>query len=258
MTPGDLSKERVEKIDKIFVKTNYHRSLFPKVPDEKFVVVGNGIDLTRFEGPSHNKDPWRFCYTSSPNRGLEPLLMMWPWIKKKIPEATLHVYYGWKTFYEIEKGNPERMQWMKKMQELMKQDGVIDHGRVGQKELAQDLLKTSFWLYPTFFPEIDCITAKEMQAAGVIPITSGYAALEESQKFGPKIEGDVWEPEWQYKFVSTVESFGVATEDELSYVRKQCLNAAKDFDWDIIATNWDKELCESDSSGKTLPPQDTV
>lgn len=230
MTPAEFSPTRVERMDKIFVKTNYHRSLYPHVPDEKFVVVGNGIDLSRFE-EKVEKDPYRFCYTSSPNRGLDIVLKMWPKIKEKLPEATLHVYYGWKTYYELEKNNPERMAWMKKIQALMDQPGVVDHGRVGQAELAQDLLKTSFWLYPTYFPEIDCITAKEMQAAGVIPITSGYAALEESQKVGVKLPGDVYDPKWQDEYIKAA----IAAKPEPF--------DASIFSWDLVAEKWNQE-CE--------------
>jgi hypothetical protein len=113
MNPLEFTQERLSKIDRIFVKSNYHRSLLPNIPDEKFVVIGNGIDLARFKGEK-KKEPFRFAYTSAPNRGLEPLLEMWPKIREKLPEAELHVYYGWQTFYELNKHNPERMMWMKK------------------------------------------------------------------------------------------------------------------------------------------------
>jgi len=258
MTPAEFTKERVAKIDKIFVKTNYHRSLYPHVADEKFVVVGNGIDLERFKPkqdcPYHDynpdcdtcnikREPHRFIYSSSPNRGLDILLDMWPKIKEKLPEAELHVYYGWKTFYEIEKNNPERMIWMKKVQEKMKQPGVIDHGRVGQKELAQEMMKSSFWLYPTYFPEIDCITAKEMQAAGVIPITSGYAALEESQQSGLRCPGDVYEPEWQEDYVTTTTAIA-QDHRRRSMEQAKALAVADTFSWDNVAQVWNEQLTQ--------------
>lgn len=241
MNPLDFTEDRINEIDKIFVKTNYHRSLLPNVPDDKFVIVGNGIDLTRFEG-KQDKDPYRFCYTSSPNRGLEQLLKMWPQIKDALPEATLHVYYGWQTFYELEKNNPERMAWMKKMQGLMEQPGVINHGRVGQKELAQDLLKTSYWLYPTDFPEIDCITAKEMQAAGVIPITSGYAALEESQQSGLKLQGDTYDPKWQEEYIKQVINLVNDYAKNKENHRERGHQTAGEYSWDKITDKWEEEF----------------
>lgn len=39
----DLKKEEVDAIDYIMVKSEYHRSLAPNVPDEKFRIVSNGI-----------------------------------------------------------------------------------------------------------------------------------------------------------------------------------------------------------------------
>jgi hypothetical protein len=45
ISPADWSEERVEKIDKIFVKSQMHREYLPNVPDDKFVVISNGIDL---------------------------------------------------------------------------------------------------------------------------------------------------------------------------------------------------------------------
>lgn len=35
--------ERIQKIDKIFVKSEFHRKMLPKVPDEKIQVISNGI-----------------------------------------------------------------------------------------------------------------------------------------------------------------------------------------------------------------------
>lgn len=39
----DWTPERIAKIDKIFFKSEYHRSNLPKVPDDKCVIIGNGI-----------------------------------------------------------------------------------------------------------------------------------------------------------------------------------------------------------------------
>lgn len=45
ISPVDWSEERVNKVDKIFVKSKMHREYLPKVSDDKFVVISNGIDL---------------------------------------------------------------------------------------------------------------------------------------------------------------------------------------------------------------------
>lgn len=42
-SPVDLTKETLDHIDKIFVKSQFHRNLAPKVPDSKFAVISNGV-----------------------------------------------------------------------------------------------------------------------------------------------------------------------------------------------------------------------
>lgn len=39
----DFSQDELNHIDKIMVKSEYHRSLAPKIPDEKFLIISNGI-----------------------------------------------------------------------------------------------------------------------------------------------------------------------------------------------------------------------
>jgi hypothetical protein len=39
----------VDVVDKFFVKSKYHRSLYPNVSDDKFVIVGNGIVRGQFQ-----------------------------------------------------------------------------------------------------------------------------------------------------------------------------------------------------------------
>jgi tetratricopeptide (TPR) repeat protein len=41
--PGDYSPELLKHIDKIFVKSKYHRDLASNIPDDKFVINSNGI-----------------------------------------------------------------------------------------------------------------------------------------------------------------------------------------------------------------------
>jgi len=235
ISPLTLTKERLKKIDKVFVKTKYHRGLFPDIKDDKFEIIGNGINYSRFTN-KEKREPHRFIYSSTPNRGLDVILEhMWDNIRRNIPDAELHTYYGFNTFYELEKHNPERMAWMKKMQELMKKPGVVNHGRVNQEDLAKDIMKSSYWLYPTYFPEIHCITACEMQAGGAIPITSGYAALAETVKNGITLEGDVYDPKYHKKYIDTVIE---QVKKDNSELRNKGIKDAKGFDWDNVADQW--------------------
>lgn len=134
------------------------------------------------------KKPYSVGYFSSYDRGLECLLDMWPKIKEKVPEATLDVAYGWNTFDYAHSNNPTMMQWKFKMIQKLRQDGVIEHGRLSHTELAKLMKTIQVWAYPTEFTEIHCITALKAQEAGCIPVTTSVAALKETVANGYKLD----------------------------------------------------------------------
>jgi len=48
-----MPADRVYAVDgdvKFFVKSKYHRSLYPKLPDDRFIIVGNAIVKEQFDG----------------------------------------------------------------------------------------------------------------------------------------------------------------------------------------------------------------
>lgn len=131
------------------------------------------------------KKPYSVGYFSSYDRGLECLLNMWPEIKKQVPEATLDIYYGWVTFDQVHRNNPEKMKWkwsiIRKIHEL---DGVTEHGRVDHKTLAEKMKEIQVWAYPTEFTEIHCITGLKAQEAECIPVVTEVAALTDTVQRG--------------------------------------------------------------------------
>lgn len=130
------------------------------------------------------KRPFSVGYFSSYDRGLECLLDMWPKIKEKVPEATLDIYYGWNTFDQFHSKNPERMRWKWTMIKKIHNVGAEEHGRVNHEELAKVMKEIQVWAYPTEFTEIHCMTALKAQEAGMIPVTTGCYALEETVTTG--------------------------------------------------------------------------
>ena len=134
------------------------------------------------------KKPYSVGYFSSYDRGLECLLDMWPEIKKRVPEATLDVCYGWHTFSVVHANNPEMMQWKYKMMQKLRQDGVTEHGRLSHTELAKLMKSIQVWAYPTEFTEIHCITALKAQEAGCIPVSTTVAALDETIQSGSRMD----------------------------------------------------------------------
>jgi glycosyltransferase involved in cell wall biosynthesis len=156
------------------------------VPDEKIYVSTNGINSDDFVDLVSNKKPHRIIYASSYNRGLETILKQWPDIRKEIPDAELHIYYGWEVFDQfVNQGLIQEDGWKSRMVELMRQDGVKEHGRIGHKELLKEYCKAAIFAYPcTYAGEINCIAFTKAVACGCYPVTNDYAVMEERNKFG--------------------------------------------------------------------------
>lgn len=189
------------------------------------------------------RDLNRIIYTSSYDRGLEHLLKIWPDVKKAVPKAHLHVYYGFQLFERFYKDNPASMAWMERMKEGLKQKGVTDHGRVPQHKLVDEYKKSGIWAYPTHFGEINCLSAIKSQAYGCEPVVVNYAALKETVQFGRKVEGDIYDEETQETFKKElIEALlRPMAEGERSKMMKW---AREKYSWDKIATSWSDEFKE--------------
>jgi len=189
MDKGEFTEDRLAKIDKVILLSKYHRTCYPMVPEDKVLYSGNGIDSEDFEEFDNiERDSQRVIYQSSHVRGLQYLYEIWPEVKKAVPKATLDVYYGWHSYDKINAGKPERMAWKERMVQLEKSlDGVTDHGKVGQRDIALAASSAGIWAYPCPFPEIYCITAVKAQAGGAVPVCSNYAALDEMVQYGEKM-----------------------------------------------------------------------
>lgn len=232
---GDWNDEKLKKVTSLMVKTQYHRSLLPEVPDDKVNIVNNGINPKHFEHKIE-RESFRCIYSSTIDRGLDILLELWPRIRAEVPEATLHVYYGFNTYRALNKNNPERMRFLAKIEKKLETtEGVFYHGRVDHETLAKEMLKSDVWLYPTFFPEISCITAMKAQAAGAVPVCTNFAALKETVQYGEKIEGDIYLPEIQDEFVrKAVETL----KGDKPYRQEMMDWARKNFAWSEVAKAW--------------------
>jgi len=160
--------EMIEKADYFMVKSKYHRSLYPYIPDSKIRIVMNGVQVGLFENilakVTTVRDPHRFIYASTYERGLEPILQYtWPLIKKEIPDASLHIYYGMNRLAKTPLGQ--------RLLKLFEQPGVHEHGRVDLSEIAREKAISGFHLYVSNSEtEIDCISVRESLLCGAIPV----------------------------------------------------------------------------------------
>lgn len=244
---GEFNEKRLAKVDKIFVKTNFHRSLFPNVPDEKIAIVPNGMDFELFD-QKVKKDPYMLVNTSSPDRSMDVLPELFKRVKEQVPQARLKWAYGWEIFDNAYGDDKNMMAWKKKIVAEMTDAGIEDMGRLSQKECAKLYLEGSILAYPSEFAEIDCITVKKAQACGCMPITTDFGALDESVQYGVKIHSNKTKDTWSRDFKW---SYGIEDEDMktawVDAVVKQLTGHtettgktwSQQFAWPLIAKKWE-------------------
>lgn len=243
---ADFTEERVNKVNKIAVLSEYHKSLlrlekdgeFIPMPEEKIFLTANGIILE----PVSNKikrNPYRMIYTSSYDRGLVYLLVNWASIKQQVPQAELHIFYGWNLFDTIHGNNPARMKWKEEVKELMRQDGVIEHGRIGHKQLAEEFMKSGIFAYPSDFSgEISTISAMKAQAYGTVPVVVNRYSLANTVKNGLRLDVDIETKEGQEEYVRALVKL-LNNPKEQEEIRKPMMEFAQGyFLWSRVAQNW--------------------
>ena len=183
----------------------------------------------------------KLFWGSSYDRGLDVLLLLWEDVKKKFPDAELHICYGWTLFDKVTANNAERQEWKKSVQRMMEQPGITHHGRLGKKELAKVRKSCGIWAYPTYFEEIHCINALEAQADGLVPVTMDLAALDETVQSGFKVKGDIKDPKVfeEYK-ARLLEMMG--DEELWKYESKEAFAWANMQTWSSVASYWKKKI----------------
>lgn len=179
---GEFSSDRIRRLDKVFFKSQYHRKLYPQIPDEKTIVIPNGIWPEAFKLTT--KDPYLMINTASPVRSLTALIDIMKEVRKEVPQAKMQWAYGWSVTDGGMSGESDYPAWKAKVLDGMKEAGIEDLGRLTHKQVAELYNKASYYIYPTGFPEIDCISITKALAADCLPISTDYAAIGEKTQYG--------------------------------------------------------------------------
>jgi glycosyltransferase involved in cell wall biosynthesis len=242
---SERSQILLDKINKFCVLSEWHRKFageYHGIPDDKFALMANGLDFSRYDGQKVEREPFRLFYSSSADRGLDTLLYLFPFMKKEIPQLELHVYYGFNTWLASAKDNPDELKKIEDIKKAMNQPGVFLHGRIGQKELAIEQLKSSLWAFPTSFEEVFCISAIEAQAAGCPIIASNYAGLQTTVGdsgilIGNGNKSESYTKEYREKFVA--ECLSILTDKEKwQYWSERGFKNSEKYSWANVARMW--------------------
>jgi len=234
LTPSGIVIPIDAKLKNIFCLTEWHVGYMNEIfPSLKHLTVPfyYGIDSNKFLIKETDKIiPYKFIYSSFPNRGLLPLLQMWPKIYEKEPRSSLHIYadVNGKWVNEVV---PEQMKEVRRLLEEYKHKNmnmnISYHGWVDKQTLANAWITSDIWFYPCTFMETFCLTALEAATTRTFAITNDLAALQNTVgNRGAVIKGDASTKEWQEQALETLFYYM----DEKNLMEKQEL-IEKNYEW---------------------------
>ena len=229
-------------------KTKFHRNLFPHIPEDKCVIIPNGMDFSLFN-QGIKKDQYLLVNTSSPDRSMDVMPNLFKKIKERVPQVRMKWAYGWDIFDQHYANDKSMMDWRNTLQKEIDEVGIESLGKIPQSECAKLYLEGNILAYPSEFAEIDCISVKKAQACGCIPVTSSFGAFEESVQYGVKIKSDKTNDTWAKPYQM---SFGIDDEEKQNQWvdavveilnkpiddRKEMKEWTKKFDWGVISDKW--------------------
>lgn len=170
--------EMVENFDRMFVLSEFHKNYvqgMQGINPEKLILTRNGLNPEKFEFEKKTKNKNKIVWMSSPDRGLERCIKVCDIIREQMPDIELHVYYGIEGLYKY---GPKMSDLADKLKRMMEERPWVKyHGFTEQKKMYRDVSDAVLWLHPCDFIETFCITAIEMLALGVYPVTRKLGAL---------------------------------------------------------------------------------
>jgi glycosyltransferase involved in cell wall biosynthesis len=179
-TPG---VETVHNFDKFLALSNFHKNYtigLQGVPEEKIIVTRNGLTPSKFKFERKPKNPNKFVWMSSPDRGLERCIYIVERVRQEFPDVELHVYYGIEGLYKY---GPVMSALADKLKAMMSERPWIKyHGFTEQSKMYQEVSDAVVWCHPNDFIETYCITAIECLANGIFPVVRRLGALQDTLK----------------------------------------------------------------------------
>lgn len=176
-SPMNLPLDQMYKVEKIFVKSEWHKTNWTHLPIEKYVTIRNGLNKQLYDQVKKcnlKRNPHQICYTSCYTRGLiKTLEMCWPIIKKHVPDAEFHICYG----YELVSDPNMRTQ----IERMLKMPGIKEYGRVSAHKVAEIRAQSAMHLYLCNDPtvETDCISVRESIYSGCVPVVFDEGVFKE-------------------------------------------------------------------------------
>lgn len=182
------------------------------------------------------------AYTSTPERGIDLLLEVFPKIRRAVPGTRLKVFSSMKV-YQVAEADDESEYGQ--LYRLCKDTEGVDYiGSLPQPELARQLRAVTVLAYSNTVPETSCIAVMEAMASGCWVVTSNWGGLPETTAGFARlisIESD-WEV-YKDRFVEeTVQvltkCIATDTTDSETHLRRQVEYVNSSYTWSVRAEQW--------------------
>jgi glycosyltransferase involved in cell wall biosynthesis len=153
--PGDYVRCQYDCVSDLVVISETARKLLPDFMQKRCRVVPHGYDPGIYYPPDPKAERERLvAFTSSPDRGLLTLRRIW-------------------SDFEVEKQTGYRLV-----------TGKYGETSISDRNIADLLRKSAFWVHPGEGKELFCLAAVEAQACGATPIVVPSGALAETVMHG--------------------------------------------------------------------------
>ncbi len=238
-------------LDQAVYVSHYHQAQWEDAqPELKGIgwATRNGFDPAHLPAAS-TKHPNRIIHISRPERGLGPLLAMWPALKAAKPDAELHIC-RYSSMYDTGKGS-----WSEVCQsfddaiaDLNQTVGGITYlGELNKPQLYQAISDAAVMWYPgvSTFAETSCIAAVEAQACGTPFVGSYRGALPETIPAGVLIDGLETSPEYRTASVNAVlDALEGCARNGFAYRQqvKAGLAHVKTYTYEVLAAEWEAQI----------------
>lgn len=242
--------------DQIVYVSDYHRAQWEDLQSElKAIgwVTRNGFDPAHLPART-TKDPSRIIHISRPERGLSPLLQMWPALRAKVPHATLQIC-RYSSMYDQGPGS-----WTDVCQSFDREVAAVNAavggieylGELTKPELYQAVSDAAVMWYPgvATFAETSCIAATEANACGTPFVGSLRGALVDTARpsydAGLLIDGDAErDPAYHEASIAAVARMleGCQRQSfEYRAYQRAGRTHAESYRYDTIAAEWEQRI----------------
>jgi 2-polyprenyl-3-methyl-5-hydroxy-6-metoxy-1,4-benzoquinol methylase/glycosyltransferase involved in cell wall biosynthesis len=213
-------------------------------------VTKNGHDAGLAKATAGIRRANRIIHISRPERGVAPLLAMWPALRARVPDAELHIA-RYDSMYDAGGWGQVCKSFDARVAEVHASVGGITYlGELGKPALYQALAEAAVMWYPGVvdFAETSCIAAIEAQANGCLFVGSYKGALPETVPHGELVPGDAMSDTYQNASIeAVVRMLDGCRHQTVAYRGIQQAGRAhvQAYSYEVLAAEWEAWLLQS-------------